>query len=98
MSDAAPPPATHDIGGAARFRCTAVEPDEAPPDAFGRQVDALRQILAQRGLMTVDELRRGIESIPEAEYHALGYYERWLRSISGLMVEKGVVDAAELRP
>ncbi|HZF76596.1 MAG TPA: nitrile hydratase [Acetobacteraceae bacterium] len=98
MSDEAPPPATHDIGGAARFRCTPVEPDEAPPDAFGRQVDALRQILAQRGLMTVDELRRGIEAIPEAEYHRLGYYERWLRSISGLMVEKGVVDAAELRP
>jgi nitrile hydratase len=48
--------------------------------------------------MTVDELRRGIEAIPEAEYHRLGYYERWLRSISGLMVEKGVVDAAELRP
>jgi nitrile hydratase subunit beta len=45
----------------------------------------------------VDELRRGIEAIPEAEYHALGYYERWLRSISGIMVEKGVVAPEELR-
>lgn len=94
----APPPATHDLGGHPRFRCTPVDPaDEAPPDAFGKRVDALRQLLARKGLMSVDELRRGVEAIPEAEYHALGYYERWLRAISGLMVEKGVVTAAELR-
>jgi len=99
MSDPAPAPATHDLGGAQRFRCTAVEPDDnAPPDAFGKRVDALRQILARKGLMTVDELRRGIEAIPEAEYHALGYYERWLRSISAIMAEKGVVEAKELAP
>ncbi len=97
--DDAPPPATHDIGGAMRFRCTPVDPeDDAPPDAFGRRVDALRQLLARRGLMTVDELRRSIEAIPEEEYHALGYYERWLRGISTLMAEKGVVLPEELRP
>lgn len=94
----APAPATHDIGGSPRFRCTPVEPDDAaPPDAFGKRVDALRQILARKGLMSVDELRRGIEAIPEAEYHTLGYYERWLRSISAIMVEKDVVAAEELR-
>lgn len=93
VPDPVPPPATHDIGGATRFRCTAIEPDDtAPPDAFGKQVDALRQLLAQRGLMSVDELRRGVEAIPEAEYHTLGYYERWLRSITGIMQAKGVVD------
>ena len=48
--------------------------------------------------MTVDELRRGIESIPEDEYFALSYYERWLRSLSTLMLEKGVVSPEELRP
>ena len=46
--------------------------------------------------MTVDELRRGIESIPEDEYFALGYYERWLRSITTLMVEKGVIRQEDL--
>ncbi len=106
MTDEAPPPvlpiappaATHDLGGAPRFRCTAVEPDdEAPPDEFGKRVDALRQILGRSGLMTVDEMRRCIEAIPEPEYHALGYYERWLRGISALMVEKGVVQAEALR-
>ena len=99
MPDDTPAPATHDLGGAARLRCTPVEPDDdAPPDPFGRRVDALRQLLAQKGLMSVDELRRGIEAIPEADYHALGYYERWLRSIAALMVEKGVVGAEDLRP
>ena len=48
--------------------------------------------------MTVDEMRRAIEAIPEAEYHALTYYERWLRAISGLMVEKGIVAATDLSP
>lgn len=96
MSEPDRTPALHDIGGAERFHCTPVEPDEAPPDAFGKRVDALRQLLAQRGLMTVDELRRGIESIPEDEYFALGYYERWLRSVALLMVEKGVVTQADL--
>ena len=97
MSDTDRTPATHDMGGATRFRCTPVERDEEPPDAFGKRVDALRQLLAQKKLMTVDELRRGIESIPEEEYHALGYYERWLRSIAKLMIEKGVITAEELR-
>jgi nitrile hydratase len=96
MPDDRPIPATHDMGGIARFHCTPVEHDEAPPDAFGRQVDALRQVLAQKKLMTVDELRRGIESIPQDEYFALGYYERWLRSIALLMVEKGVVAKEDL--
>ncbi len=97
--DDAPPPATHDLGGASRFRCSPVDPtDDAPPDAFGKRVDALRQIVARKGLMSVDELRRGIEALPPEQYHALGYYERWLRSIAAILVEKGVVDAKDVTP
>ncbi|GGC27939.1 hypothetical protein GCM10011504_02660 [Siccirubricoccus deserti] len=97
MSDVEPTPAIHDIGGLSRFRCTPVEHDEAPPDAFGKRVDALRQILAQKKMMTVDELRRGIEAIPEEEYFSLTYYERWLTSITSLLIEKGVVTPEELK-
>lgn len=97
MPDPDRTPATHDIGGLGRYRCTPVErDDDGPPDAFGKRVDALRQLLAAKGLMTVDELRRGIESIPPDEYFALTYYERWLRSITTLMLEKGQVSAAEI--
>jgi nitrile hydratase len=97
MTDAEPTPATHDLGGASRYRCTPVERDEAPPDDFGKRVDALRHILAQKKMMTVDELRRGIESIPEDEYFSLTYYERWLTSITTLMIEKGVITPEDLR-
>jgi hypothetical protein len=90
-------PATHDLGGAERFRCTAIDPeDDAPPDAFGREVDAIRALVSAAGLLSVDELRRGIEAIPEADYHALGYYERWLRSICAILLEKGVIAPEEL--
>lgn len=89
----------HDLGGHPRFVCTAVDiEDDAPNDAFGKRVDAIRLALGAAGLMTVDEMRRGIESIPEEEYHALTYYERWLRAISGVMVEKGIILAGDLSP
>lgn len=97
MPDPDRTPATHDIGGLSRYRCVPVEHDEAPPDEFGKRVDALRQILAAKRMMTVDELRRGIEAIPPDEYFELTYYERWLRSITALMLEKGVVSAEELK-
>ena len=42
-------------------------------------------------------MRRGIESIPEADYLRLTYYQRWIRSITANMLEKGVFTEAELR-
>jgi hypothetical protein len=64
---------------------------------FDKQVDALRQILGAKKIMSVDELRRGIESIPEADYHRLSYYRRWIRSITDTLLRKGVITEAELR-
>jgi nitrile hydratase len=58
--------------------------------------DALVGALARRGLMNVDELRRGIESMPRVEYERAPYYERWLFSIETILTEKGVLDAGEL--
>lgn len=58
--------------------------------------DALVGALARRGLMNVDELRRGIESMPRVEYERAAYYERWLFSIETILTEKGVLDAGEL--
>jgi hypothetical protein len=46
--------------------------------------------------MSVDELRRGIEAIPEAEYHALSYYQRWMRSITATLLRRGIIGEAEL--
>jgi nitrile hydratase len=58
--------------------------------------DALVGALARRGLMNVDELRRGIESMPPNDYEQASYYERWLFSIETILTEKGVLAAGEL--
>lgn len=88
--------AHHDLGGIARFLCEPIDTEAHALSAFDREVDAIRQILGAKGVMSVDELRRGIEAIPEAEYHRLSYYERWIRSIADNLMARGVVGEAEL--
>jgi hypothetical protein len=92
----AAPRAMHDLGGVSKFMCEPVDKEPHALTAFDRDVDALRQLLAAQGLMTVDELRRGIESIPEAEYHRLSYYERWIRSMTATLIARGVLTEAEI--
>ena len=58
--------------------------------------DALLGALAARGLMNVDQLRRGIESMPPEEYERASYYERWLFSAETILVEKGVLARGQL--
>ncbi|MGE0222449.1 MAG: nitrile hydratase [Acetobacteraceae bacterium] len=87
----------HDLGGASKFMCEPVDIEPHALTDFDRQVDALRQILGAKKVMSVDELRRGIEAIPEADYHRLSYYRRWIRSITDNLLRKGVITEDELR-
>ena len=89
--------APHDLGGATKFMCEPVDIEPHALTDFDREVDALRQMLAVKKLMSVDELRRGVEAIPEADYHRLSYYRRWIRSITDTLLRKGVITEAELR-
>lgn len=86
--------AVHDRGG---------WPTDAPIDKSEHDLadwelltDALVHVLAGKGLMNVDELRRGIESMPPGEYERASYYERWLSSIETILAEKGVLAPGEL--
>ncbi len=88
--------AHHDMGGAPRFLCEPVDTSPHALTAFDREVDAIRGILGAKGVMSVDELRRGIEAIPEETYLRLGYYQKWIRSIADNLVARGVVTQAEL--
>ena len=90
------PRATHDLGGVAKFMCEPVDTAPHGLTPFDKRADAIRALLGARGLMTVDELRRGIEEISEPEYHALSYYERWVRSITATLLRRGVITEAEL--
>ena len=77
--------------------CTGVEPgDTAPPNDFDKRVVALRSVLRDKGLFSVDEMRLNIERLHETEYFGLTYYEKWLRSIVAVMVAKGVVTWEDL--
>jgi hypothetical protein len=91
------PRAMHDLGGVSQFMCERVDTEPHALTDFDREVDAIRQILGAKKVMSVDELRRGIESIPEVDYHRLSYYQRWIRSIAANLLEKGVLSEAELR-
>jgi hypothetical protein len=92
-----PPRAHHDMGGIPKFMCEPVDIEPHALTDFDREVDAIRQILSAKNLMSVDELRRCIEAIPEEQYHKLSYYRRWIRSITDNLLRKGVITEAELR-
>ena len=86
--------AVHDRGGS---------PTRAPIDRRERGLadwellaDALMGALIARGLMNVDEMRRGIESMPPDEYERASYYERWVHSMETILTEKGVLAEGEL--
>lgn len=91
------PRAMHDLGGVSRFLCEGIDTEPHALTEFDRTVDALRQILGAKKVMTVDELRRGIEAIPEADYMRLSYYEKWIRSITDNLLAHGVITEAELQ-
>ena len=58
--------------------------------------DAIVGALGQSGVVNVDELRRGIESMAQAEYERASYYERWLFSVEIILTEKGVLAPGEV--
>ena len=86
--------AVHDRGG---------WPTDAPIDRSEHELadwevltDALVGALAMNGVMNVDELRRGIESMPPEDYERATYYERWLYSVETILTEKGILEQGEL--
>ncbi len=88
--------AHHDMGGVSKFLCEPIDLAPHGLTAFDKEVDAIRQILGAKKVMSVDELRRGIEAIPEPEYLKLGYYQKWIRSIADNLLARGVITEAEL--
>ena len=78
-------------------------PTDAPIDRTEHELadwelltDAVVGALRVSGQMNVDEMRRGIESMPPDEYERASYYERWLFAAETILTEKGVLAPGEL--
>jgi len=85
----------HDMGGQPAGPVQRTEHDYAP---WEKRVDALLMLLSRKDkrLMTVDELRRNIESLGADAYDTLTYYERWIHSIAQTLIQRGVITIDEL--
>jgi hypothetical protein len=85
----------HDMGGLPAGPLDRSEHTYAPWEI---RTHALLHLLtsASRRIMTVDELRRGIEGLGAEEYDRLSYYERWIASITSNLIEKGIITVDEL--
>lgn len=85
----------HDIGGfpAGRFL-----PTEEPWHFWEKQSEAVRNLLGEgsRRLASLDEIRRGFETMGKDIYGQLTFYERRLEAMVRILEEKGVVDRAAL--
>jgi hypothetical protein len=87
----------HDLGGRPAGK---VEPQkENDPHDYAdweRRVDSLAVILGSMKVLSVDERRRAIESLPPEAYDAMGYYERWTMALAQTLIQRGIITTEEL--
>ena len=85
----------HDMGG---LEAGPVERDEHDPEIWEMRVDAITRLLAakERKVVRGDELRRGIEELGPGVYDELTYYQRWIASVTNILIEKGIITVDEL--
>lgn len=85
----------HDMGG---LPAGSIERTEHAHALWEKRVDALMVLLGspERRVITVDQLRRGIEQLGTEAYEAMSYYERWMASITNTLLAEGVISSEEL--
>jgi hypothetical protein len=95
MVDSNPPRSHHDMGGQPAGPVQRTEHDYA---LWEKRIDAMLVLLAakDRKLVTVDELRKNIETIGPDAYDKMSYYERWIHSIAQTLIQRGVITIDEL--
>jgi hypothetical protein len=76
----------------------AIERTEHDYALWEKRVDALMMLLSSkdRRLLSVDELRRNIESLGADAYDKMTYYERWIYAITQTLIQRGVITVDEL--
>ena len=77
-----------------------VKRSEHAYDDWELRVDAMMMLLTGvtgiKKRMTVGELRKNIEALAPADYDTMGYYDRWVISLTQTMIQRGVFTTDEL--
>lgn len=86
----------HDLGG---HPAGPVERIETTANHWQKRMEAMRDCLARRPVpvMHVDEMRRAIEDLDGNLYGRLSPYQRKTLAIRNVLLEKSVIDAAEMK-
>lgn len=88
----------HDMGGLQGFGPVQPEADEPLFHAsWERRALGLTLALGASGLWNIDHSRSARETLPSATYLGSSYYEIWIRGLDKLMLQRGLVSAAELQ-
>lgn len=88
----------HDMGGAQGFGPVLPESDEPIFHApWERRALALTLAMGATGQWNIDLSRAARESLAPAVYLSASYYEIWIRALEHLMLERGLIEPAEIR-
>ena len=87
-------PKAHDLGGSPADE--PIDRNEHRLSDWEWRTHALARVLVNKGIITTDELRRGIENLSTSDYKSLSYYERWSASLESLLVKKGTLKEDEI--
>jgi hypothetical protein len=86
----------HDVGGEAAgpidWSTHALSPLEKRIDSLVR-----RLVLQADPIISLDEMRRMMESVTHDDYREMSYYERWLRALKDLAIEKNLLTELEVQ-
>jgi len=85
--------AANDIGG---LPAPPLDLAERPLLAWEKRTHALLDMLHRKGILRMEEKRRGVEQLGREAHEQLYYYERWILAACNLGLEKGLITAAEL--
>ena len=88
----------HDMGGMAGLGALDPRPDGALfHEPWEARAMALTVAAGAWGRWNIDQSRHQRELIPGPEYLAMSYYERWITALMALLLDRGLVSAAEVR-
>lgn len=84
----------HDMGG---LPAGPVDRSEHDYEDWERRIDAMGVVLGQKKLLTVDQRRRAIETLPPEAYDTMKYYEKWVVALGQTLIQRGLITTDELK-